>query len=129
MTERLVLDRCACTCGKLFCSSRRDRPVERRPHGNAARYKAGCRCEECTAAETTRTNMLKEARQSRTLDSTKKGGQMWTGPELEIATREDLTIEQAAVKLGRTYRAVQNMRRKCRQDPRKMYLLGVTTPA
>lgn len=36
----------------------------------------------------------------------------WSGPELELASREDLTIAEVAAKLGRTYDGVRKMRQK-----------------
>lgn len=36
----------------------------------------------------------------------------WSGPELELASREDLTIAEIAAKLGRTYDGVRKMQQK-----------------
>lgn len=53
-------------------------------------------------------------------------GYEWTGPELEMVGRRDLTSVELAEKLGRTVLAVQNMRAKInREDPRTLLLLGV----
>lgn len=52
----------------------------------------------------------------------------WTGPELEIAAREDLTAAQVAQMTGRTLYGVNVMRRKLRKDPRKIDLAGVRGP-
>jgi hypothetical protein len=49
----------------------------------------------------------------------------WTGPELELAARQDLTALQVANAVGRTEAAVRTIRRKIRRDPRKANLAGV----
>jgi hypothetical protein len=63
--------------------------------------------------------------QARTLDGAKRHGQPWTGPELEIAARDDLAIAEAALMIGRTYRAVSGARSQLRRDPRKAALAGL----
>lgn len=56
-------------------------------------------------------------------------GKEWTGPELEIAARDDLSARDAAQMLGRTYAAVVNQRRKLRAgDPKKSTLAGLRRP-
>lgn len=52
-------------------------------------------------------------------------GKQWTGPELEMASRTDLTARQVAQMLGRTFYAVRHMRKKLRIDPRYINLAGV----
>lgn len=59
-----------------------------------------------------------------TLRTAERNGQQWTGPELEIATRSDISVKDAAEMLGRTFYAVQRMRVLCKADPRKTALLG-----
>lgn len=46
-------------------------------------------------------------------------GQPWTGPELEIAARSDLSAKQAAQMTGRSVNAVYRIRTALRRDPRK----------
>jgi hypothetical protein len=53
----------------------------------------------------------------------------WTGPELEIAARQDLTAKQVALMTGRTYGAVTSMRRRLRDDPKVIWLAGLDDPA
>lgn len=53
--------------------------------------------------------------------------QRWTGPELQIALRRDLTQEQAAEMLGRSFLAVRSVRKKAKRDPRYQRLAGVET--
>lgn len=64
----------------------------------------------------------------RAQDATRPAGRwgcQWTGPELEIALRDDLTAKQAALMLGRTYFATQAARRKARTDPKWSSVVGV----
>jgi hypothetical protein len=63
------------------------------------------------------------SRRTETRDRAGNHGKEWTGPELEIASREDLTTMQVAHTLGRTYDAAYMIRRKLREkDPRKRTL-------
>lgn len=64
--------------------------------------------------------------QSALSNKAKNNRKQWTGPELELASREDLSASQVASKLGRTLYAVKHMRRKLRDDPRKVLLAGVS---
>lgn len=52
-------------------------------------------------------------------------GYEWTGLDLEIADRRELTSREVAAMLGRTVFAIENMRKKIdRTDPKTMELLG-----
>lgn len=64
-----------------------------------------------------------------TLDHAANHGKEWTGPELKMAARHDLTAVEIALQLGRTYKAVTTMRHKLRTDPRKTRLAGTAEPA
>lgn len=58
-------------------------------------------------------------------ESARRNYYIWTGPELEIVSRTDLTASAAAKILGRTIAAVNNQRRLLRRgDPKKTNLLG-----
>lgn len=56
-------------------------------------------------------------------------GFQWTGPELEVAARSDLTIAEVALMLGRTYDAVCNARRRLKDDPKLIHLAGLPRAA
>lgn len=62
---------------------------------------------------------------SLTLDTAHNHGKMWTGPELEIVARDDLSARQVAVMLGRTLYAVKHARQALKDDPRKIKLAQV----
>lgn len=53
----------------------------------------------------------------------------WTGPELEMLLRKDLTAANLATILGRTLHSVTKMRRKVLRDPRKLSLAGLANSA
>jgi hypothetical protein len=65
------------------------------------------------------------ASQANTIATAQRQGYVWTGPELEVAARTDLTVEQAALMLGRTYNAVASARARIRTDPRYDRLAGL----
>ena len=122
MSER---QRCECTCGLPGCLSVRG-TVEGRQHGLATTYRAGCRCDECRAAMSERCDDRRRRHGERTRAKATRNGQQWTGAELEIATRDDLTAVEAAEMLGRTYQAVMNVRHLCKSDPKYIHLLGAS---
>jgi hypothetical protein len=64
-------------------------------------------------------------RNAATLETATRYGQPWTGPELETASREDLTAAQIAVMIGRTRASVARMRSQLRKDPRTIALAGI----
>lgn len=52
--------------------------------------------------------------------------QLWTGPELELVERRELTAVQVAAMIGRTPHAVRTQRKLLnRSDPAKTFLAGV----
>jgi hypothetical protein len=53
-----------------------------------------------------------------------RGGYQWTGPELEIIEREDLTAQQAGLMIGRSLSAVYTMRWLIRNEPKYQRVLG-----
>lgn len=52
-------------------------------------------------------------------------GYQWTGPELEIAARPDLTAREVAAMLGRTIAAVKAARQKSQHDPKWQRVAGL----
>lgn len=73
--------------------------------------------------EVTRRWLVEQQRE--TSEDARNHKKEWTGPELEIAARDDLSTREAAEKLGRTYISVETMRRKLKRDPRKARLAGL----
>jgi hypothetical protein len=63
--------------------------------------------------------------QAETASAARRHGRVWTGPELEIAARDDLSNKEIALMLGRTYAAVDHARRGIKIDPRKQFLAGL----
>lgn len=61
--------------------------------------------------------------QCESIDAAYNAGKEWTGPELEIVARADLTSREAARLLGRSYAAVRVQRSRLRQEPYRTRLL------
>lgn len=105
--------------------------VKSPPHGTQTGYTHyGCRCVACTeaglayykrvSAKFTRVN-------ARIAMTAVNHGKEWTGPELELLVRDDLTARQVAAMLGRSPMAVGAMRRKVRTGRKAAF--GVLTEA
>lgn len=114
---------------------------ERIPHGTRNGYENwGCRCDACHKAvvdrqaarepETVKRSVARAnaSMQAKTLPGASRRYQPWTGPELEVAARTDLTSRAAALMIGRTTFAVQRVRYLLRTDPRKINLAGLVEP-
>jgi hypothetical protein len=56
-----------------------------------------------------------------------RGGYQWTGPEMEIIERDDLTARQAGLMIGRSIFAVQRRREAIRNEPKLQRVLGAQT--
>lgn len=123
----MIADKCECQCGRWGCASQPGKRVKRSGvtvHGLPSGYSNGCRCDACTSAHTAKAVRQRNRANSKSRERAVKNGQPWTGPELETVVREDLTAAEAAALLGRTLKAVKNMRAKCRTDPKFIQLLG-----
>lgn len=102
-------------------------------------YRKGCRCLECREG-----NRLKCAKhnpkyfghnprgdaylvkvQRETKAAAVNAGNEWTGPELELLARKDLTVREVAEMLGRSYQAARTQRTLLNKDPRKTHSAGV----
>ena len=116
-------------------------------HGRYAYANWGCRCETCTKAHTeasapgqaryvqnhpdrirTAGRRQYHKHQAETLDRAARRYQPWTGPELELAARTDLTAKQIALMIGRTKAGVQRMRRRLHEEPKVIQLAGLSAP-
>jgi predicted transcriptional regulator len=128
----MTVEQIALMLGRSWAAVQKQRQLLREPakpsgpqkpvtkHGLSG-YNQGCRCSECHKGKRSyRTSLQSETREKAT-----RHGQQWTGPELEIAGREDLTVRQAAARLGRSYASVANMRHKLKVDPKTIDLAGL----
>lgn len=61
---------------------------------------------------------------TRSAAESRRSGYQWTGPELELASRDDLTHGQVAEKLGRSLAAVKTMRWRLRSEPLLSHIAG-----
>jgi hypothetical protein len=64
-------------------------------------------------------------KQNSTLEKATRHYYRWTGPELELASREDLSAKDVALMIGRSYAAVLSMRRKLHADPTTISRAGI----
>jgi hypothetical protein len=116
-----------------YRKKRRSTPPDEIPHGLNGYRNDGCRCDVCRAANDAANEVYSENRlehmrraQAESLDGAKRHGREWTGPELEVAARKDLSAREVAKTLGRTFAAVNAVRKKLReQDPRTVNLAGL----
>jgi hypothetical protein len=62
---------------------------------------------------------------SESLEHATRHGQQWTGPEMEIAARNDLPIADLARMLGRTIGSVNSMRHALHTEPKYQQVAGL----
>lgn len=96
-------------------------PDEAVAHGVSGYANWGCRCSVCAQSR----NQSFRGFQAETQAAATRHYREWTGPELEVAARTDLSARQVALMLGRTLSAVKNIRRRLRDDPKTINLAGV----
>lgn len=86
------------------------------PHGHGKRTNQGCDCTTCrTAYNDYQRGYGQRRRDSMRLTAT-RGRQPWTQRDLDVALDTTHTAKAAALKIGRTERAVVNIRRKHRKQ-------------
>ena len=110
-------------------------PVRRMPrtaqHGDPSMWQTyGCRCEVCDTARRQyrrewEYDRLSPSERSKAMDSLAgaraglqaqtaatalRRGAPWTGPEMELVARDDLTVTEVAQMIGRTFHAVSHAR-------------------
>lgn len=119
---------CRCDQCRKWKRERDRRQRARKPEKARERHRRwkSAHAEEHIA--TTRRNMKKLNDKLR--ETADRHGQEWTGVELEIASRPDLTARQVAVILHRTLSAVANMRQRLASDldPRDRMLANGPQP-
>lgn len=94
--------------------------------GTMKKYLAGCHCKKCTAVNARKRDRQAARANAATLESAVNHYKQWTGPEMEIAARADLTARQAALMIGRSMKAVKTMRMRLRNDPKYRNAAGVS---
>ncbi|MEU0468948.1 hypothetical protein ABZ215_33505 [Amycolatopsis sp. NPDC006131] len=86
----------------------------------------GCRCQECCEDFEAHRPDTVLRKQEATKSEARRNGYEWTGPELEILCRDDLTAKEKAFMTGRTYYAVaQQIHLMNIGDRGKLNLAGV----
>lgn len=117
----------AVTTRRKLMKGYRPSPGEVRTHGLSG-YNRDCRCEICREAKRADNSDFSGARailQQKSLGDAKRRGYQWTGPELELAARDDLPVSEIAARLGRSYAAVTVIRHKIRTDPKTINVAGL----
>lgn len=124
---------CRCpTC--VAAAVRRNRELSKRVqagkvvHRNGAPGIAGCPCGECAPLFIARQMAARKRVNEASRAGAKRHGYQWTGPEMELAARSDLTAQQAAAVLGRTVVAVNRMRARLGSEPKLMRVVDLPVP-
>jgi hypothetical protein len=113
-------------------------------HGTSTYTNWGCRCEVCIKAQAqacapavdrykqNHPDRVKATRmrryrkeQAETLERATRHRYVWTGPEMELAARYDLSAKEIALMIGRTSSAVQHMRKLLIKDPKIIQMAGL----
>lgn len=87
----------------------------------------GCECSLCTKARAIIRQELK-SKNDATAEEATNSWKEWTGPELEIVARDDLTAKQKAKMLKRTMYSVQAASHRIHHDPAWIEGFGVKIP-
>jgi len=98
------------------------------PHGVDGFNNYNCRCDICREGKRAESADYIRRAQAESLPGAKKRGQEWTGPELELAARKDLTAKQVAAMVGRTVSGVRNVRSRFSKEPQLRALAGISDP-
>lgn len=88
---------------------------------------SGCECELCGEAREIMNAKVRESN-AETAKTARNKGQEWTGPELEIIVRTDLTSKQKAIMIGRTIASVNMAIAKLRNEPTWKAAIRPTPP-
>lgn len=104
---------------------RRETPPEEIPHGAGGYDNYGCRCDVCVAANHSRSVEYQRRTNAASLPNATKRGQGWTGPELEIAARKELTAREVAQMINRTASGVRSIRSRLKKEPELQRLAGL----
>lgn len=126
--------KCRCAhCSKAWSAYQEIRREQRKvseegiiPHGTPSGYTAwSCRCTACREAFHAAYGPKIVTRNAASRQQAKNHGKMWTGPELELLARSELTVDYLAEHLGRSRFAVQHQRLRVRSEPVTVWLAGL----
>lgn len=113
---------CRCSvCGDAYRKWRRPK---------AAAYRAGHKDtrREYDLSHRTRINQKRRLRNDKSLEYAFNHNKQWTGPEMEIAERPDMTDIQVGAMLGRSQMAVAMIRHRIRNEPKYRQINGAKEP-
>ena len=92
----------------------------------AAKHKRLVRDEAFAQLMRDRQKIQRRRKQADTVDGAHNNKKEWTGAELEMASRYDLTAAQIAARLGRTLYSVKHMRKALKDEPRTIMHAGLS---
>lgn len=127
---------CVCSICRQALRARNSELYKRVRAGDVEHVRNGwsrsCPCENCRAktSEWLAANgpLVNDDQKQKNTESRAFANRLyyqWTGPELEIASRDDLTAIQVAEMLGRTHAGVRSMRHRIKSgEPKILRLLG-----
>lgn len=67
---------------------------------------------------------IRHKAQGATVSAADRSGQQWTGPELELLSRDDLSVHEIARTIRRTFYAVRQMKTRLHIEPKLQNLAG-----
>lgn len=102
---------CGCTCGDRHCASNR---ISLDPSMRDASPEAIAQVRKQRVDE--QRDRLAKAKQAQSIEAAAHHFQQWTGWELELITRTDITVREMARLTGRTFYAVRTMRKRLRRE-------------
>lgn len=108
-------DACHCACGGRYCASNRE-SVETKSHIDPDQYEDGIK--------SSRYRKAADAQQA-SLQGAVRHYYQWTGAELEVAARRELTAGRVAEITGRTIAAVRSKRKQLYKEPKWQKVIGM----
>lgn len=97
------------------------------PHGITGRLNYACKCDICMTAARERQGRWQRKANAESLERATRHHAQWTGPEMELAARRDLSATGVAAITGRTMWAVRTMRSRLNREPSLQWLAGQRT--
>lgn len=98
--------------------------VRLEPCGTNAKFRRGCTCEPCRKASIQYGVACRARVNDESIPQARRRNYQWTGPELELIARNDLSAEEVAGMIGRTILGVKSMRWKLSREPTPQWLAG-----
>lgn len=129
MSEEDIAKKLGTTVHRVGVAIRNAPDTEGRRHGvlSGIMVASGCDCDLCSEAREIMNARIRESN-AETAKTARNKGREWTGPELEIVVRTDLTSKQKATMIGRTTASVNIAIAKLRHEPTWKAAIRPTPP-